>query len=373
MSAIDRRLERLLEAVLSVAEGLELDAVLDRIVSAACGLVDAHFGALGVVDDSGERLVAFVHHGIDDATAAAMGPLPTGRGLLGQLLRDPRPLRLDDVSAHPSSIGLPPGHPPMRSFMGTPIRVHGEVFGNLYLAERRDGRPFSQDDEAAVVALATVAGSAIANARLATRSRELSLARERERIGRDLHDTVIQNLYATGLGLQAALRAGTEPDDVRARVTRAVESIDATIKEIRSTIFALHDERRAGDGARSRLLAVIEDTQILLGLAPRVLLDGPIDSVVSSELADQLVPVLRETLTNVAKHARARNVHVRLAVEAAHVELEVSDDGIGFPSSARPSGMGLANLQGRATALGGTLELDSVPGGGARVVWRVPL
>jgi len=374
MNGVDPQLGRLLEAVLSVAEDLDLDAVLERIVGSACGLVDARYGALGVVDeDDPERLSSFVHHGLDGATIAKLGALPTGRGILGEILRHPRPLRLDDLTQHPAAFGLPAAHPPMHSFIGAPVRVRGTVFGNLYLTEKRGGGSFTERDEAAVVALAAVAGSAIANVTLALRSRELSVVRERDRIARDLHDTVIQNLYATGLGLQAAQRPGADPADVQGRVTRAIESIDATVKEIRATIFALQDVPSADRGPRTRMLEVAEEMASLLGFSPRMRLDGPIDTVIESELVEQLVPVLRESLTNVAKHARATSVVVRLEVVDGWVELEVVDDGVGLPEVLRPNGMGVGNIHERAELLGGAATLSSVARGGVRMLWRVPL
>jgi signal transduction histidine kinase len=375
VDVIEARLTRLLEAVLAVADGLDLDAVLERVVLAACGLVDASYGALGVIDEHEPegRLSSFVHHGMDPETVARMGELPTGKGLLGQLVRDPRVLRLDDLSEHPAASGLPEGHPPMGSFIGAPIRVRGDVFGNLYLTEKRGGGSFSAEDEAAVVALAAVAGSAIANVRLAARSRELSVVRERDRIARDLHDTVIQNLYATGLGLQAAQRAGLPLEDVQARIMRAIESIDGTVKEIRATIFALQDDATTNVGTRTRVLAVIEEMASLLGFQPRLRLDGPIDTLVGGDLTEQIVPVLRESLTNVAKHARASTVTVRLEAIDAHLELEVVDDGVGLPETMRPNGMGVENIRERAALLGGAVEFVSVVGGGARMLWRSPL
>ncbi len=374
MDGMDPRLGRLLEAVLAVAEDLDLDAVLERIVIAACGLVDARYGALGVVDERDpDRLSSFVHHGMDAETVARMGALPTGRGLLGELLRHPRPLRLDDLTHHPAASGLPDGHPPMHAFIGAPIRVRGDVFGNLYLTEKRDGGSFTAEDEAAVVALAAVAGSAIANVKLSLRSRELSLVRERDRIARDLHDTVIQNLYATGLGLQAAQRVGADAADVQRRIARAVESIDATVKEIRSTIFALQDLPSAEKGTRARLLAVGEEMASLLGFPPRMRLDGPIDTAVGAELLEHLVPVLRESLTNVAKHAGASTVVVRVEVVGDVVEMEVRDDGVGLPEQLRANGMGIGNVRERAALLGGEASVTSVPEGGVRVLWRAPL
>lgn len=374
MDGMDPRVGRLLEAVLAVAEDLDLDAVLERVVSAACGLVDARYGALGVVDrDDPTRLATFVHHGMDAETVDRMGALPSGRGLLGELIRDPRPLRVDDLVGHPSAIGLPPGHPPMRSFIGAPIRVRGDVFGNLYLTDKRTGTAFTAEDEAGVVALAAIAGSAIANVEMARQGRELSVSRERDRIARDLHDTVIQNLYATGLGLQAAVREGVDPDDARARVGRAIESIDATVKEIRARIFELQDIPTAQRGVRSRLLAVAEEMSALLGFPARIRLDGPLDTALGAEQLDHLVPVLRETLTNVAKHARASSVAVRIELVDGWVELEVVDDGVGLPATTGRAGMGLRNLRERATLLGGDVTFASAPDGGTRVLWRVPL
>jgi signal transduction histidine kinase len=261
----------------------------------------------------------------------------------------------------------------MRSFIGAPIRVRGAVFGNLYLTDKRSAPAFSAEDEAGVVALAAVAGSAIANVEMARQARELSVSRERDRIARDLHDTVIQNLYATGLGLQAAVREGVDPEDARTRVGRAIESIDATVKEIRARIFELQDTPTAQRGVRSRLLAVAEEMADLLGFPARIRLDGPLDTALGAEHTDQLVPVLRETLTNVAKHARASSVTVRIELADSWVELEVVDDGVGLPSTSSGAGMGLRNLRERATLLGGEVTFASAPGGGTRVLWRVPL
>ena len=163
------RLDGLVEAMLAVASGLGLDETLGTIVHTAIELVDARYGALGVRGDDHE-LVAFVYEGIDAHTREMIGPLPAGRGVLGVLIDDPKPIRLDDIALHPASVGFPPHHPPMRTFLGVPVRVRGEVFGNLYLTDKQDGQPFSDDDEVLVQALAAAAGVAIDNARLYERS-----------------------------------------------------------------------------------------------------------------------------------------------------------------------------------------------------------
>ena len=161
----------LFTAVVSVAAGLELGATLRRIVQAAVELVDASYGALGVLNPDG-RLGEFVHVGMDHVSAERIGHLPTGEGILGLLANHPVPIRLDDLTQHPASTGFPPGHPPMRSFLGVPVRVRGEVFGNLYLTEKRSGSGFTTEDERTVMALAAAAAVAIENARLYERSRQ---------------------------------------------------------------------------------------------------------------------------------------------------------------------------------------------------------
>ncbi|WP_199432254.1 sensor histidine kinase [Qaidamihabitans albus] len=165
------RLQGLLDAVLAVATGLELDSTLQRIVQAATELVDAQYGALGVLSDDGNGLSEFVYVGIDEKTRARMGHLPEGRGLLGLLIDDPKPVRVADLAEHPASVGFPPNHPPMHSFLGVPVRVRDKVFGNLYLTEKRDGAEFTPDDEVVLQALAAAAGVAVDNARLFENSR----------------------------------------------------------------------------------------------------------------------------------------------------------------------------------------------------------
>nr|WP_221218254.1 MULTISPECIES: GAF domain-containing sensor histidine kinase [unclassified Mycolicibacterium] len=164
------RLDGLVEAMLVVTSGLELDVTLKTIVDTAIDLVDARYGALGVRGDEGE-LSEFIYEGIDEETRERIGPLPSGRGVLGHLVDEPKPIRLDNILQHPASVGFPPNHPPMRTFLGVPVRIRDEVYGNLYLTEKADGQPFSEDDEVLVEALAAAAGIAIDNARLYEQSR----------------------------------------------------------------------------------------------------------------------------------------------------------------------------------------------------------
>ena len=165
------RLDGLVEAMLVVNSGLDLDTTLRTIVRTATSLVDARYGALGVRGGDGDALVEFVTEGIDDEVGERIGAPPSGRGVLGLLIDDPKPIRLDDIRMHPASVGFPRDHPPMRTFLGVPVRIRDEVYGNLYLTEKAGGQPFSEDDEVLVEALAAAAGIAIANARLYEQAR----------------------------------------------------------------------------------------------------------------------------------------------------------------------------------------------------------
>lgn len=523
----------LFSAVVAVAAGLELPATLRRIVQAATDLVDAKYGALGVLDDDG-NLADFVHVGIDVVQADEIGELPEGRGILGLLTDHPVPIRLDRITDHPKAVGFPANHPPMHTFLGVPVRVRGEVFGNLYLTEKRDGKSFTGDDERTVMALAAAAAVAIENARLYEKSRrreawqralteiatavldgsdpdealtllaqkarilmaadvatialpsgdELSIeivngsagltgalvphdsityrafsegiaqsseqctigdldlvgsaiavplrtgdrilgvlttirlvetpigmhtstAREllelaepfasqaavtlvlaeaqrgqqrlavyqdRDRIARDLHDLVIQRLFATGMSLQGTTRLPGIPDEGLARITRAVDELDETIKEIRQTIFALHEPVEGPNSTlRGRVMRETAQSAASLGFEPAVRFVGPVDSGISDSTGEQLVAALREVLTNAAKHAEASQVDVVVALERDFVVLTATDDGIGLPEEGTARRSGMANIAARAAELGGDCRAERVSlEGGTRVVWRAP-
>jgi signal transduction histidine kinase len=362
----------LLDAVLTIGSDLDLPAMLQRIVASAVSLVDATYGALGVLDESGTRLVEFVTVGVSEQVRRAIGHVPEGHGILGLLIADAKPLRLADLTTHPGSYGFPPHHPRMRSFLGVPILVRDDVFGNLYLTDKSTADAFSADDEELVVGLAAAAGVAIEHARLTARVHEFAVLEDRERIARDLHDTVIQRLFATGMSLQSTVRVvATEPAAAVARIGEAVDDLDLTIKEIRSAIFGLEHGRVAADGLRGRILTSVREAVTALGFEPRVILDGPVDSGVDSGLAADVLATLREALSNVARHARATRVEVEVEV-AEEVRLRVVDDGIGPPTGPTSDGRGLANMAARAEKRGGSLELRRREPRGTVLEWRVP-
>ncbi|HSA52942.1 MAG TPA: GAF domain-containing protein [Yinghuangia sp.] len=535
------RVQTLLEAVLTVGSDLDLETVLRQIVESAVSLVDAKYGALGVIGDE-ENLSRFLTVGLDEKTIKAIGPYPTGRGILGLVIREPEPLRLHDLTEHPESYGFPPNHPPMNTFLGVPVRVRDKVFGNLYLTEKRNGADFDEDDETVLRTLAAAAGVAIDNARLyndarrreqwlaasseltrtllsgadpgtvlgsfadkvkemsgadlvtvavpvpgtgdlvvdtvsgtgadrirglvlpsgglaglvhasgetaviddaasdprvrdtaeggpfegigpafmlplgtsgqargvllvaahtghnpfdeaivtmvsgftghaalaleiADRRRDAELIagfEDRDRIARDLHDVAIQRLFASGMTLQGVARM-LGRDDAVDLIMRTVDDLDETIRLIRSTIFSLKARDRTQSTAlRSRVLKLADEAATTLGSTPTLRLEGLLDTAVSQDLADDAVAVLREALSNTARHAKATRVEVSVEATARELVLTVTDNGIGIPEQpARSSG--LANLADRADNRSGTFDIrPREDGSGTVLTWRVPL
>lgn len=369
-----QRLRELLDAVLVLGSDLDGPSMLRRIVEAAVALVDARYGALGVLDDAGTGLAQFVTVGLDAAQHHAIGDLPQGHGILGVLIVDAQPLRLPDLREHPDSYGFPEGHPPMRSFLGVPLRVRGRVFGNLYLTDKTNAEVFTDVDEELVVGLATAAGMAIENIRLQRRVQELALVEDRERIARDLHDTVIQRLFASGLSLQRTTKlVRTDADEAIARIESAVDDLDLTVKHIRSAIFSLETTRTSpAGGLRDRVLVLTNEVESTLGFRPTCMFDGPVDTAVSEDVAAELLATLQEALSNVARHAKASKVEVRVSV-VDQVCLQVLDDGVGPPGPTVRRGHGLRNMEARAVRHGGRFTLQAAPSGGSALEWRIPL
>ncbi|WP_236652002.1 sensor histidine kinase [Streptacidiphilus neutrinimicus] len=539
------RVHALLEAVLTVGRELDLDQALQQIVETAATLVDARYAALGVIGEN-DLLAKFLTTGMTPAQVKAIGPFPTGHGILGELIRHPEPLRLRDIGEHAASVGFPGNHPPMHSFLGVPIRVRGEVFGNLYLTEKRGGGQFDAEDESVLQTLAVAAGVAIDNARLYRDARlrerwllasgeitsrllsgaaeqdvlaelvqasleileadlgvialslatgsgtglavqlaegldaelhrglllplegtfmgaaftaakpvtstdiardprvtagpprwqglgaavavplgrgpsgprgvlmlarraglyrftaadvaplkafadqaalalelaarrsdaeQLALLEDHDRIARDLHDLAIQRIFATGMTLQSAQRFIDHPRAAE-RVGRAVDDLDETVKIIRTSIFGLrsHASAQESAGLRARLVETVSRFVPTLGFTPSLRLEGLLDTDVPADLADDVLAVLEEALSNASRHAEAKAVDVFARVTggaAPEVVLTVADNGVGLPEGGRRSG--LVNLEERAAKHGGTLLLDTTPGGGTRLTWRAPL
>ncbi len=367
-----KQLLRLLDAVMAIGSEQTLADALRRITGTAAELVDAKYAALGVLDESGSRLSEFITIGLDDEETARIGALPEGHGILGLLILEPKPLRLPDLHAHPDSFGFPPGHPPMTSFLGVPIRLHGVVYGNLYLTDKADGEVFTDVDQELAVGLAAAAGLAIENARLHEQARIVGLLDERERIARDLHDDVIQRMFATGLSLQAAAQLVTDPIAVE-RIMRAVDELDVSIRQVRSTIFELNQRWSSQSSVRSEIHDVCDEAADTLGFKPTCHIDGPVDSAVSELICQHLLLCLREALSNVARHAHATLVEVRVAVRDGRVRLSVTDDGLGYEPTPGQRSSGVDNMAVRAESLDGRFSIVPRSDGGTVVEWDVPI
>jgi signal transduction histidine kinase len=532
--AAQERLRGLLRANRVIVGDLTLPVVLRRIIETARDLIGARYAALGVLSNDG-GLEQFIHVGLDDHVVAEIGRLPEGKGLLGALIDDPHPIRLGTIADDPRSVGFPEHHPPMSSFLGVPIRIRNEVFGNLYFTESERGQ-FSADDEELASSLAATAATAIENARLYEESRrrqqwlqasteitrqllssegesplqviarrlhemaeadvvtvvlptpdekslmlevatgeraadltatsypvegtlsgmaitggrpvligdvteerqykvhlsevmsvgplmaiplvgaqrtrgalmvarlhgrhrfneadlemattfaqhaavalELADARadqqrvilleDRDRIARDLHDHVIQRLFAAGLSVQS-VASGLGGDHRSERLAQVVDDIDDTIRQIRTSIFELRGALGPQTvSLRSRLLDVAADLTQALGFSPRMGFTGPVDVVVPESLGDDVVAVVREALTNCARHAHAQHVEVEVTASTAELSIDVLDDGVGMGDAVRRSG--LANLRERAERHGGGLTTPDHKGTHLR--WTIPL
>ncbi|ATQ27714.1 GAF domain-containing protein [Rhodococcus ruber] len=530
------QIDGLLEAVLTVASGLELEATLARIVHAAIELVDCRYGALGVLNRRGDGLQNFVYEGIDEDARASIGDLPTGHGLLGLLIEQPKPIRLDNLAQHVASSGFPDHHPPMRTFLGVPVRVHGEVFGNLYLTEKANGQSFTEDDEVIVQALAAAAGIAVDNARLFEEARlrqrwqeatseiraelladtapqdvldliarralvlaeadhvqiaqpedtdvppeevsalvvtayagsdpaafegkrirvegtatgvvyrggrplqvtefdgdgdgdrhgpalllplrasadtvsgvlsvvrtagrepfddrqlflatsftdqaalalkladdqrrlnSLTVFADRDRIARDLHDHVIQRLFAHGLNLQST-HARTRSPEIRGRLADMIDDVQSIITDVRTAIFDLHSGPESGRQLRQALQDIVAEQTADAGLRTVVRMSGPLN-VITGPLADHAEAVLREAMSNVVHHSGADTVTVTVSVDD-YLTLDVTDNGIGLPATVARSG--LHNLASRAEDAAGTFAAAALATGGTRVLWSAPL
>lgn len=365
------KLRRVLEATLLLEADLDLDAVLRHVVDEARAMTNARYAALGVLDTEKEGLSDFLTSGLDAGAERAIGDRPTGKGVLGLLIAEPQVVRIPRLSDHEASVGLPPNHPPMTSFLGVPIQVRGEIYGILYLTDKQGWEEFTVDDESLVGALAVAAGIAIESARLHELVAESAVFAERDRMARDLHDTVIQRLFGVGLSLQGLVSGDTETDR-SARLSAAIDDIDDTIREIRTTIYGLTmtDVHR---GARAAVLGLADELRPSVGVPVRIGFEGAVDAAMTTSVLEQLLPTLREAVTNVGKHADASQVDVMVDVRRGRCLLEVSDDGRGFDPDVTVTGFGLANLRRRAEKLHGTCTVECPASGGTILRWTVPM
>jgi len=374
--AVTRQLLALRQAALAISANLSLSETLKRIVVAAADLVDARYAALGVPDDSGEYLAEFITTGISPEVEARIGHRPRGHGILGMLLREGQSLRLANLHEHPRSVGFPPNHPPMTSFLGVPIEHKGRRLGNLYLTDKRSAPEFSAADQELIEQLAAHAGIAIVNAQLYARVQQLSVVEERQRIGMDLHDGVIQSIYAVGLTLEyvRAQLADGEVAEAEGRLAGAIDSLNATIRDIRTYILDLRPRRFQGDNLITALERLLSEFKANTLIAVTFSADAQADQWLTSEARVALFHIAQEALSNAAKHSRASRLEVQLVNEPESIELSLTDNGRGLVTSQveQRMGHGLINMRDRARSLGGQLSVRPAPGGGTEVRASVP-
>jgi signal transduction histidine kinase len=370
------RLEALDAATRAIAGVLDLDTVLQLISDRVRELVGAQYAALGVVDRNG-LIERFITSGIGHDERERIGDPPTGRGLLGLIIREGRSFRIADIGAHEDSSGFPANHPPMGSFLGVPVTVARGSTGNLYLTNKQGATEFSADDERLVEMFALHAGIAIETARLHQEVQQLAIVGERDRIAKDLHDGIIQAIYAVVLSLDDVpdlMR--TDVDEATARIDRAIDYLNLAIRNIRNFILALSPESAGGQGLVPGLAALADEVRLntLMDVELEVASTDDHDARVDDTSASELLQMAREVLSNAARHSRGTRLRIRLSVEAADTVLEIVDDGRGFdPERARASGhFGLINLVDRASAIGGDVAIESGDGRGTRVLIRIP-
>ncbi|MGZ6270274.1 MAG: GAF domain-containing sensor histidine kinase, partial [Candidatus Limnocylindrales bacterium] len=358
----------------AIASILSLERVFQLIVDRVRELAAAEYAALGIVDSEGQ-IERFVTSGISRVDRERIGSPPRGHGLLGLIIRQHSTFRIDDIATDERRYGFPPHHPEMHAVLGVPIVVKGRSIGNLYLTNKRGGGPFTDDDRRVVEVFALHAGIAMENARLHEQVQRLAVVDERERIGRDLHDGIIQSIYAVGLGLEDVPDLmDDEPAEAKARVERAIESLDQSIRDIRNFIFGLRPELLEQAGLVGGLAALGDEfrvnslVDVELETAGNGLVGLPPDETT------QLLSIAREALSNIARHSRATRASIKVAASEEGVSVTISDNGVGFdPTRSRgPGHQGLVNMRARAADVGGSLEVESRPGHGTRIIVALP-
>jgi two-component system, NarL family, sensor histidine kinase DevS len=371
---LQERLIALHKASLELVKDISLDHLLERIAKVACEQVDARYAALGVLDEDG-KLVKFITVGMTDNEIKRMAHPPIGKGLIGELMNTEVPLRVPVIQEHPHSVGFPANHPHMVSFLGVPIRTGNLQLGQIYLTDKVGAPEFNADDEKIIQMLATYAAAAIQNARLHENARRLAVLEERERIGMDLHDGIIQSIYGVGLSLESALHSfEDDPRDAKTRVQHSIESLNQAIRDLRAYILDLRPRQMGNEGLLSGLNRLISEFRA--NTLATVQLSGT-----DGELKDLpqmysmvLFHICQEALANIAKHAKAKQVEISIWSTDERVLMEIHDNGKGFEMEKMSVtiGHGLANMQTRARSVGGDVDISSVIDEGTTVLAWVP-
>lgn len=373
MLAVPQVLEALDAAVRGIAGVQSVDRTLQLIVDGVRDLVQAQYAALGIVSDYG-RIEQFVTSGISMEQRALIGPLPRGHGLLGLIVRENRSIIIDDLNADERRHGFPPHHPEMTSFLGVPVRSQGQTIGNLYLTNKQSEPGFTRSDRQLVEMFGLHAGIAMVNARLHEEVQRLAVVVERERISQDLHDSIIQSLYAISLSLEDLPDIIAEdPAEGAARADRAVDGIHSTIRDIRNFIMGLQPTLLEEADLAAGIQSLAADFRVNTLVDVEVELDLHTQQP-PPETAVHLLAMVREALSNIGRHSDATRAWISVQHDASRLRLSIRDNGRGFdpaaPLAARHRG--LANLRARADTLGGRLEVTTKPGRGTMLLAEVP-
>ncbi|MEA1902443.1 MAG: GAF domain-containing sensor histidine kinase [Actinomycetota bacterium] len=361
------RLSSLISAAAAVVGEVDLDRVLRRLVSEARSRSGARYAALGVLGNHGV-LSDFIHEGVDEETARHIGSLPQGRGVLGTVVREKKTIVLDNISEHPDSYGFPEGHPEMESFLGVPVGAGSRAFGNLYLTDKPGG--FTESDVAMVEALALIAGSAVNTARLRERLKATAIIEDRDRIARDLHDSIIQDLFAIGLSLQSMSDRVSE-ESISVVLDRSVDQLHSVVETLRRYIYEL----RSADGLRETLSQQLSRLTERMGSAyPTEVTLEVLDDIdeVDASVAEEVLKLVTEVLSNALRHSRAEHLTLQGRGGDGELVITISDDGKGFDPDNVSRGMGLLNMKERVRRLGGKLSIETAEGSGTTVAIRLP-
>ncbi len=372
----NERLERYRERVHSLYQGMtaiagirSVEEMLQRVLSLARELTGARYAALAVLLPD-ESIAQFLTEGLTPGEMRAMGALPRGKGLLGEVIHTRRPLRVNDIPSHPRASGWPPGHPPMRTFLGMPMLVHGEVVGHLYMTDKRGGEAFSAEDEELVGLLASLGAVLVKNQRLNEDLGRLAVVEERQRIGMNLHDGTLQTIYSVLLGLDALLGEMPEGSRTYDAVNRLAERLREVTDEIRRYVLDLKSDARP-------LMSTVEEIAQELGLGEKLRIHSSDMSYTQlpEETVEHLARFTQEALSNVARHAQATRVDVTWRRVGDEFQLMIDDDGVGFDTSqpSPPGHHGRRHLEERARLAGGRLQVDSRPHEGARILLTAPM
>ena len=373
---VQRRSQHLValrNASLALTNELDLANVLQRVVDLSRTLVQARYGALAVLDPEGRSIAQFYTSGLTPEQRKTLGNPPANHGILGLMTRQGEAVRIGDVTADPRASGFPEHHPHMRSLVGVPIMAKGRIFGNLYLADKRveSGTgavvvdSFTAEEQEILQMFAAQAAIAIENAQLYKENQQLAILRERDRIGMDLHDGVIQSLYAIGLLLDDARhRLDSDPEKTRATLGTAIAGLNNTIQDIRNYISDLRPHRFQGRNVRQGLEQLAQELRTDTLFAVHLKVDPQAAAACTARQADEFLHIAQEALANIRKHADATTIQMRFQFSDGLLQMVIQDDGSGF---------GLRNMRERARALHGEFRLEARPGSGSQVIVVAPI